>query len=78
MMQGKELFDAALSGGSDSAFWWLGQHSFLIRLGPAAVLVDPFLTPMPERNVPPLFQFFYHLVFEDVEIQISHHDVFEN
>ncbi|MCP3919878.1 MAG: hypothetical protein GY711_30465 [bacterium] len=25
-------------------------------------------------NVPPLFEFFYHLVFEDVEVRISHAD----
>jgi L-ascorbate metabolism protein UlaG (beta-lactamase superfamily) len=38
-----------------AAFWWLGQSSFLLRLGDAVVLVDPFLAPHPDRLVPPPF-----------------------
>lgn len=38
-----------------AAFWWLGQSSFLLRLGDATVLVDPFLAPRPDRLVPPPF-----------------------
>jgi L-ascorbate metabolism protein UlaG (beta-lactamase superfamily) len=37
------------------ALWWLGQSSFLLRLGDAVVLVDPFLAPHPDRLVPPPF-----------------------
>jgi L-ascorbate 6-phosphate lactonase len=32
---------------------WLGQSSIAMRLGGATVLVDPFLSPHPERLVPP-------------------------
>jgi L-ascorbate 6-phosphate lactonase len=54
MLQGKALFDdVAVSKGS--AFWWLGQHSFIIKLDKTTLLIDPFLTEMPGRNVPPLF-----------------------
>ena len=34
---------------------WLGQSSVRIRLGDANVLVDPFLSPHPDRLVPPPF-----------------------
>lgn len=36
------------------ALWWLGQHSFVLKLGEVVVYVDPFLTPMGRREVPPL------------------------
>ena len=34
---------------------WFGQASVALRLGGATVLVDPFLSPHPERLVPPPF-----------------------
>ena len=34
--------------------WWLGQHSFVLKLGPCVIYLDPFLTPSPRRRVPPL------------------------
>jgi L-ascorbate metabolism protein UlaG (beta-lactamase superfamily) len=54
MLQGKELFADVAAAQSDS-FWWLGQHSFIVKLAGKTLLIDPFLTPMDERNVPPLF-----------------------
>jgi L-ascorbate 6-phosphate lactonase len=54
MLKGKALFDDAKQC-KGSAFWWLGQHSFLVKLGETVLLIDPFLTEMKERNVPPLF-----------------------
>jgi L-ascorbate metabolism protein UlaG (beta-lactamase superfamily) len=38
------------------ALWWLGQHSFVLKLGEAVVYVDPFLTAMGGRTVPPLLK----------------------
>ncbi|OPZ28815.1 MAG: putative L-ascorbate-6-phosphate lactonase UlaG [Lentisphaerae bacterium ADurb.BinA184] len=35
------------------AFWWLGQHSFVVKLGRTVVYADPFLSPLPGRRVPP-------------------------
>lgn len=35
------------------ALWWLGQHSFVVKLGDAIVWIDPFLSPLPGRCVPP-------------------------
>ncbi len=40
----------------ECAFWWLGQHSFAIKLGEALVLADPFLSPMEGRRVAPLLK----------------------
>lgn len=34
--------------------WWLGQHSFILKTAGAVVYIDPFLTPMSGRRVPPL------------------------
>ena len=42
-------------GRSSVALSWLGQASFALRLGGATVLVDPFLSPHPERVVPAPF-----------------------
>jgi L-ascorbate metabolism protein UlaG (beta-lactamase superfamily) len=37
------------------ALSWLGQSGVALRLGGATVFVDPFLSPHPERLVPPPF-----------------------
>ncbi len=37
------------------ALWWLGQSTFLLRGSGASVLVDPYLSPRPDRLVPPPF-----------------------
>jgi L-ascorbate 6-phosphate lactonase len=37
------------------ALWWLGQSSFLLRGPGATVFVDPYLSPRPDRLVPPPF-----------------------
>lgn len=42
------------TGPRQAALWWLGQHSFVVKAGAQIVYHDPFLTPMPERLVPPL------------------------
>lgn len=36
------------------AFWWLGQHSFILKLGKKVLYLDPFLSNLPDRLVPPL------------------------
>mgnify|MGYP001596582489 CR=1 FL=1 len=35
------------------AFWWLGQHSFTVKLSTSICYIDPFLTPLAGRLVPP-------------------------
>lgn len=34
------------------AFWWIGQSGFFLRSAEALVLVDPYLSPNPDRLVP--------------------------
>ena len=38
------------------AFWWLGQHSFVVKLGQTVCYLDPYLTPDASRRVPPLLK----------------------
>lgn len=55
MLTGKDLFEDVAACPASHAFWWLGQHSFIVKLGGVRLLIDPFLSEMEERNVPPLF-----------------------
>jgi L-ascorbate metabolism protein UlaG (beta-lactamase superfamily) len=36
------------------AFWWMGQHSFILKGGETVVYIDPFLSPHAARQTPPL------------------------
>jgi L-ascorbate 6-phosphate lactonase len=36
------------------AFWWLGQHSFILKGGETIVYIDPYLSPDVARQTPPL------------------------
>lgn len=38
------------------AYWWLGQHSLVVKFGDQAVYFDPYLFPNPRRNIPPLLR----------------------
>lgn len=53
-----EALLAAIRGTSPkaghAALWWLGQQSFVLRLGTATVYIDPYLTDNPKRRVRPL------------------------
>lgn len=55
MLFNKELF-ANVQACQKDAFWWLGQHSFIVKIDTTTILIDPFLTDLEERNVPPLFR----------------------
>lgn len=37
-----------------SAIWWLGQHSFIVKLADRVLYFDPFLSEHPSRLLPPL------------------------
>lgn len=37
-----------------AAFWWLGQHGFIVKLGEVVIYIDPYLSPSEHRNIPPL------------------------
>ena len=47
--------NAAEVPGGEGRFWWLGQHSFIVKLGATTVYIDPYLEPNPARQTPPLF-----------------------
>ena len=38
------------------AYWWLGQHSFVVKFGEQVVYFDPYLSANPRRNVPSLLK----------------------
>lgn len=38
------------------ALWWLGQHSFIVKLGSAVLYLDAFLAPIRGRTVAPLLK----------------------
>jgi L-ascorbate 6-phosphate lactonase len=58
MRTGKALIDeidGTAPPRGELAFWWLGQHSFVVKLAGQVVYLDPFLSEMPSRTVrPPL------------------------
>jgi L-ascorbate metabolism protein UlaG (beta-lactamase superfamily) len=36
------------------AFWWLGQHTFVVKAGGKVVYIDPFFAEWPSRQTPRL------------------------
>lgn len=40
----------------ECAFWWLGQHGFVLKLGTTVCYIDAFLSPVEGRQVPPLLR----------------------
>lgn len=38
------------------AIWWLGQHGFVVKAGTSVIYLDPFLSPLPRRQVAPLLE----------------------
>ncbi len=57
MPTGPELIadvDACSLGEGQCAFWWLGQHGFIVKLGERILYLDPFLSDHPRRLVPSL------------------------
>ncbi len=58
-MTGKDLsadINAYRATHGQFAFWWLGQHSFVLKLGKTEIYLDPYLSEHPERQVPPLLR----------------------
>lgn len=56
-MTGEELIadvDACRLPAGQCALWWMGQHSFILKMGQTVLYLDPFLSPMERRQVPPM------------------------
>ena len=45
---------AAETAEGQGAFWWMGQHTFLIKAGGNVFAIDPFFADWEARQVPPL------------------------
>ena len=50
-----EVDETALPPGA-VAFWWLGQMSYIVKVANTILYFDPYLSPSPRRNVPPLLE----------------------
>src|SRR5437588_9685225 len=40
-----------------AAFWWLGQHSFIVKAGGSVIYIDPFFAPWESRQTRTLLDF---------------------
>jgi len=38
----------------EAVFWWLGQHTYIVKFPSATVLIDPYLQESPRRTKPPM------------------------
>ncbi|HCE46831.1 MAG TPA: MBL fold metallo-hydrolase [Lentisphaeria bacterium] len=47
-----EINNVTLKSGQ-AALCWLGQHSYVLKLGKTVVYIDPYLSPDKSRNFPP-------------------------
>jgi L-ascorbate metabolism protein UlaG (beta-lactamase superfamily) len=59
VIQGKKLIadiDSARPRTGQCALWWLGQQSFVIKLGDRILYLDPFLSSHNKRLIPPLLK----------------------
>lgn len=57
MLRGQKLIDdvdSCMPGFGELALWWLGQHSFIIKIQKRVIYLDPFLTHLQGRQVPTL------------------------
>ena len=51
----REIEGTVLPTGS-GAFWWLGQHSFIVKAGDKTLYIDPFLDDWDSRQTPSLLR----------------------
>jgi L-ascorbate metabolism protein UlaG (beta-lactamase superfamily) len=51
-----EEIAATNCGPGQGAFWWLGQHSFIVKAGSTVIYIDPYLAESPARQTPPLLK----------------------
>jgi L-ascorbate metabolism protein UlaG (beta-lactamase superfamily) len=51
-----EEIDATQLAAGELAFWWLGQHSFILKLARSVLYLDPFLSKFEGRTVSPLLE----------------------
>ena len=57
---------------NEAAFWWLGQHSFILRTTTKTIYFDPFLSKHPKRLIQPLLN--ATELKENADIILGSHD----
>ena len=48
--------ESTVSPEGGGAFWWLGQHSFIVKVGGKVVYIDPFLDNWEARQTPAILK----------------------
>jgi L-ascorbate 6-phosphate lactonase len=51
----KEINSCDLQKGN-SAFWWLGQMGYIVKLGETVIYLDAFISDHSDREIPPLLR----------------------
>lgn len=41
---------------AQAAFWWLGQMSYIVKIGETILYFDPYLAPRETRQIPPMLE----------------------
>src|SRR5258708_4037976 len=59
------------TGGGHAAFWWLGQHSFILKLAGKVIYIDPYFDPHPARQTPTLLA---HDELSNADLVLVTHD----
>ncbi len=45
---------ATETGPGEAAFWWMGQHTFIVKAGKTVIYIDPWFPNWPSRQTRPL------------------------
>ncbi len=59
MKTGKELIKEINDSPEDHGkllFWWLGQHSFIVKISDKIIYIDPYLSDIQKRLIPPFLK----------------------
>lgn len=49
----RDIDDCVVAPGQ-IALWWIGQHSFVVKAGRTVIYIDPFLSDLEGRQIPPM------------------------
>src|SRR5437588_11355294 len=48
--------ESTITGPGLAAFWWLGQHSFIVKIAGKRIYIDPYFAASSARQTPPLLR----------------------
>ena len=54
--QAGEALLADIAAAEGAAFWWMGQHSFILKAAGRVIYIDPYLGENAARQTPPLLK----------------------